>query len=116
MTGLSVESVIGHAAQYISEKYQISLQTAKNFATTGLREDEIDEVLQRAMGGCYNISINENYNQTFNNAVGLVYKHVVKVVSYDASTGMVDCIDIQNNNTSCQYPLSSFVNIKSYSY
>lgn len=115
ITGLSVDILHQYASEVIQRELNVSSEYANIMAGLPLKESEIEAVLEMAGGACFNVSINGYYNVTFDRSIGLINHHVVKVVSYDASTGYIHWVDPQNNNESGSAPLSSFVTIKSFS-
>lgn len=113
ITGLSVEKVWGYAADVIQHNLNVSEGYAQTMAGLPLSESDIEAVLQKAGGGCYEVDLNKLSSTTFNNSIGLINGHVVRVTSYDSSTGTVHWIDPQNNNKTGSDSSSSFHSIKS---
>ena len=115
ITGLSVEILHRYASQVIQRELNVSAGYADVMAGLPLKASEIEAVLEMAGGECFNVYINGGRNVTFTRSIGLINHHVVKVVSYDSSTGLIHWIDPQNNNVQGSAPLSSFNSIKSFS-
>lgn len=115
ITGLPLEVIRQYAARVIQKELNVSYDYGYITAGLPMKESEIDALLEMAGGECLNVYINGNCDTTFSRSIGLINHHVVKVVSYDSSTGLIHWIDPQNNNEAGSAPLSSFYSIKTFS-